>query len=62
MNGTDETFGKLEKELEYLTHVLRNGTVSLQSLLRQIEEVLNNCSAAVKTVRAEIEAIIQEDI
>lgn len=43
------------KNLEYLSHCLRNGTVSIMSCMRQIEKQLKSMIEAVNTYKKDLE-------
>jgi len=50
-----------ETNLKYLNHALRNGTVSIQACLRQIETILKDMNAAIKTYISDLENMIPDE-
>jgi hypothetical protein len=56
-----ETMEKVGRELDNLTHVVRNGTVKLESLMCQMEALVKDMHCAVEACKAEIECLIEED-
>jgi hypothetical protein len=56
-----ENLEKAQTDYRYLCHVLRNGTASIEGLMRQMEGILKGMSAAIMDCRSEIETLTQTE-